>query len=67
MPNDLVRWNDLHTQFGDWFPVTTQRVVKEGYAFKIVYLGHTFEIRQRPGGKDFDVWGPAAIHAQAPA
>lgn len=61
MPDDLVRWNDLHNYFMDSFPATTGNVIESGRARRVTFMGRVFEIRPRPGGRDFDVYGPPAL------
>jgi len=63
MPNDLVRWNDLHPIFSAIFPNTVRDVMDNSIPrAPVVFFGHTFEIRPRPGlPHDFDVWGPPTM------
>lgn len=61
MPNDLVRWNDLHSFFTLQFPNTIRDVLDNGIRATVLYCGRNFEIRPRPDGRDFDVYGPAFL------
>lgn len=61
MPHDLVRWNDLHATFSMQFPNTIRDVLDNQIRATVRYLGSNFQIRPRPDGKDFDVYGPAFL------
>lgn len=61
MPNDLIRWNDLHGHFKHIYPNTVRDAVDNGLRALVKFAGHDFEIRPRKCGNDFDVYGPPAI------
>jgi hypothetical protein len=63
MPNDLVRWNDFHRVFSDIFPNTIRDAMDNEEPATVLFSGRHFQIRPRPDGKDFDVYGPAFLGA----